>query len=93
MRRCPRCLSIGLICLCLGQGVKAPPSATISVLVGASATASTATVATSAISVNAINGKAYDVSPSRPQLYGEHDSRPRPEGPVYVYWPPPPFRT
>ena len=88
MRRCPRCLSIGLVCLCLAQGVKTPPAAAVSLIVSAPATVTASTSSVSAYSaVNAVTwGKPYDVSPQRPQLYGEHGGRPKATAAGDMYW-------
>jgi len=89
MPRCPRCLSVALVCACLAQGVKAPPAPVISwilsagpVAVGSSTASSTMTV------VNTVVGKTHDVAPARKVLYGEHDA-PSPENPIFYVWKPP----
>jgi hypothetical protein len=94
MRRCPRCLSVGLVCLCLSQGVKAPPAAAVSWIVSGPAVVTSSTASTSTVfaysAVNAVTGgKPYDVSPQRPQLYGEYGGRPKPTGAGDVRWSPP----
>ena len=85
MNRFCKCVSVGLVCACVIQGVKAPPSNVISLLVtGAvsTTTSSTATVtftSTSAPSVDMITGKLYEATPpARLQLYGQHDGRQKP---------------
>jgi DTW domain-containing protein YfiP len=78
MRRCPRCLSVGLVCLCLLQGTKAPPAAAVSWIVspGSSiATTSTGSATVYSFVDTVTGGKPYDVSPARRPLYGDHADR------------------
>jgi DTW domain-containing protein YfiP len=78
MRRCPRCLSVGLVCLCLWQGTKAPPAAAVSWIVspGSSIATTSTGSATVYLFVNTVTGgKPYDVSPARRPLYADHADR------------------
>jgi hypothetical protein len=81
MFRCPKCVSMGLVCCCLWQGIKAPPAAAVSLMTSpagpVAVTASTTSNVAYAhpITVNAVFGKIYDVSPARKALYGEDDDR------------------
>ena len=81
MFRCTRCVSIGLVCCCLAQGIKAPPAAAVSLMTTpggavtvAASTASSVSAINHPIAVNAVLGKVYDISPPRKALYGEHDN-------------------
>jgi ABC-type arginine/histidine transport system permease subunit len=73
--RCSRCISVGLVCACLFQGVKAPPAAVISLITSPSPVimASSTTASVSTIAVNSVLGKTYDVAPLRKPLHGEPD--------------------
>ena len=85
MGRCAKCLSVGLVCTCLLQGVKAPPASVISWIVSPGpvvVTSSTASINNTMTVVNTLNGKFYDVGPVRQPLYGEHATG------THV-WPPP----
>jgi hypothetical protein len=65
MPRCPRCLSIALVCSCLAQGVKAPSAAVVSWIVSPSAVVVASSSGTASITgtmVNTVIGKVYDVS-------------------------------
>jgi hypothetical protein len=73
--RCSRCISVGLVCACLFQGIKAPPTAVISWITSPSpvVVASSATASVSSLAVNTVLGKTYDVAPIRKPLHGEPD--------------------
>jgi hypothetical protein len=85
--RCPRCLSIVLVCACVAQGAQAPPASVVSWIVSPGFSLTTSSIAsTMTIMVNSVTGvKPYDVSPARKPPYGEHDE------PLVVihYWRPP----
>jgi hypothetical protein len=86
MLRCPRCLSVALVCACFAQGVKAPPASVVSLITSPGFTvtsSSTASVNSTMNVVNTVLGKVYDVSPATKPVYGEHDT------PVVYVWPPP----
>lgn len=83
MPRCPRCLSVALVCTCFVQGAKTPPASVVSLIVSPGFTVvSSSTAPTNMTVVNTVHGaKPYDVSPVRKPLYGEHDT------PVVYIWP------
>ena len=88
MPRCPRCLSVALVCTCLVQGMKSPPASVVSFIVSPGFTvvsSSTASINSTMTVVNTVYGsKPYDVSPDRKPLYGE----PTDTRLIYI-WPPP----
>src|SRR4051812_18571322 len=77
---CKRCVSIGIACLCLAQGAKAPSAATVGQIVSVPATAnSTVTPAGAGISwVNMVDGRVYVGAERDGKLYVEVDKRPPP---------------
>jgi hypothetical protein len=59
------CIAVGLVCVCLGQGVKAPPSNAISIILVSGFSAPTSSTASAVIvgpviSVNMVTGKISD---------------------------------
>jgi hypothetical protein len=76
-RRFCDCISVGLVCLCLGQGVKAPSgNILITVLnagAGTSSTGSAAMVGSNPWVVNLTSGKLYETPQQVKSIYGELD--------------------
>jgi hypothetical protein len=81
-RRFCKCVTVGLVCLCLGQGVKAP-SANILATMFSSMAASTSSTGTATVvgslgfprTVDLTSGKFYDGVQQTKHAYGEHDNR------------------
>jgi hypothetical protein len=77
-RRLCNCVTVGLVCLCLGQGVKAPPSNVFTSLLSAGTTSSAGTASVVGISprlVDLTSGKLYQMPQQLKSLYGEIDNR------------------
>jgi hypothetical protein len=64
--RCPRCVSVGLVCLCLAQGVKAPPAQAVGAIVSQPVVGTSTAPSGGVIAVvDCVTGTRHSVAPQR----------------------------